>query len=635
MSVGQHHEYRQRLAALDETVARAQLDPAAQVNRAAGLLAGRVGCQVDEAHTYLLNRAAQQGRPVVAVAGDLLAALQGRPGSGSSALDAEVDQALRPQGRGSAPERRAPAHAPSRVVDDWNSLVQQVLDAMPGNHMALSPVVGDNSEITDWTIVAVSQDTPDFSGHDVARAVGRRITQAYPATVDTPVWHAWRDVLADGRAREVGPFSYVGTSDRSPANVLMTAWVSPVGPGVLSRWVRHDEQTRQAERIAQTERLGQLGWGEADLVTGQIVWSDELYRIYERDPALGPMPSEEQNALTLPEDEPIRRQAAEGFGRGDTVDITTRIRVGGRIKHVRTVVDAVRDVQGRPVKVYGIVQDVTAQQTTRAALAEAEQLLQQHQHSLAAEHELAAQLRQIVLPVPAEPFDLPGLRVAVRYLPAEEASRVGGDWFHAASADDGSVVLAVGDVAGHGMHAATMMAQLRHMLAGLTVTTTTDPAQLLWHLNRLLYSSATTATAAVARFDPPTGSVTWAQAGHPAPLHTRAGTTTELARPRGQLLGAVREAHYDTATVSLTPADLLLFYTDGLIEHRRHTLAEGLAPVIATLNDIAISSSRQPLADLLARLRRANPDDDTCILAVRHHPSAPTQSPDSPEGNDA
>ncbi|GAA2899572.1 hypothetical protein Acy02nite_60750 [Actinoplanes cyaneus] len=632
MSVEQHHEYRQRLAALDETVARARLDPEAQVHRAAGLLAGRVGCRVDEAHTYLLDRAAQQGRPAAAVAGDILTALQSRPGSGTRPLDAEVDTALRPRGRSPAAGRRPPAHPPSQAAGDWGPLVQQILDAMPGNHMALSPVLGDNAGITDWVIVAVSQQTADFSGRDVAQAVGRRITQVYPATVDTPVWQAWRDVVTDGRARKVGPFPYVGANTRAPADVLMTAWVSRVGPGVLSRWVRHDEQTRQTERIAQTERLGRLGWGEADLVTGQIVWSDELYRIYERDAALGPMSSEEQNALTVPEDEPIRRQAAEGFGRGDTVDVTVRIRVGGRVKHVRTIADAVRDAQGRPVKVYGIVQDVTMQHTTRAQLAEAEQLLQQHQNSLAAEHELAAQLRQIVLPVPAEPFDLPGLRVAVRYLPAEEASRVGGDWFHAASAEDGSVVLGIGDVAGHGMHAATVMAELRHVLAGLTVTTTTDPAQLLWHLNRLLYSRATTATAAVARLDPQSRSLVWAQAGHPAPLHARAGATTELTAPRGTLLGAVRAACYATATVSLAPADLLLFYTDGLIEHRRHTLAEGLAPVIATLNDISASGSRQPLADLLSRLRRANPDDDTCILAVRNHTP---EAPDHSEGDHA
>src|SRR5689334_5519248 len=95
-----HHEYRQRLAALDEAVVRAQLDPATQVQRAAGLLAGRVGCRVDEAHTHLLDLAARQGRPAAAVAGELLTALQGRPGPGSASLDAEVDRALRPRSRG-------------------------------------------------------------------------------------------------------------------------------------------------------------------------------------------------------------------------------------------------------------------------------------------------------------------------------------------------------------------------------------------------------------------------------------------------------------------------------------------------------------------------------------------------------
>ena len=615
----ERQEYQQRLAAIDDAVSRARLEPDLVVARAVGLLAGRVGSRVDEAHAYLLRRATQEGRAVDALAGEILAALDGHGAPGTRHFDAAIDRAV-------GARRRRPVNgpriAPSRAgttVDAWGAVVQQVLDGIHGNHMALSPVRDADGEITEWLIVAASRELVDFTGQNVTHAVGRRISEVYPAVVDSPVWQAWNLVLTDGEPREVGPFSYTGTSDRSPAAVLITARLVPVGPGLLSSWVRHDEETRLAERIAQTERLGRLGWGEADLVTGRIVWSDEVYRIYERDPALGPLSDEEQAALTLPEDEPIRRQAAEGFGRGETVDITTRIRINGTTKHLRSVIDATRDVQGRPVRVYGIVQDVTAQATSRAQLAEVEQLLEEHQRSLAAEHRLTAQLQQIVLPVPAEPFDLPGLRVAVRYLPAEEASRVGGDWFHATAAEDGSVVLAVGDVAGHGMHAATMMAQLRHMIAGLAVTTSTEPAVLLWHLNRLLYASSTTATAVVARYDPATRAVRWAQAGHPAPLHTRAGVTTPLARPAGPLLGAVPAARYDTATVTLEPADLLLLYTDGLIEDRRHTLAEGLAPVVAALNAISTSGTRQPLADLLSRLRRANPDDDTCIVAVRHH----------------
>src|SRR5205823_7517316 len=210
-----------------------------------------------------------------------------------------------------------------------------------------------------------------------------------------------------------------------------------------------------------------------------------LYRIHERAPADGQLPSEESNAMILPEDEARRVEAAARFAEGEALDVTLRVRVGDRVKHLRTVADALRDATGRTLKVYGIVQDVTARETARAQLAEVERELREHRESLAAEHRLAAQLQQIILPIPEQPIELPGLRVAVRYLPAERASRVGGDWYHAATMSDGAVLLAIGDVAGHGLQAATTMAQLRHALAALTVTTT-DPAVLLSHLNRLL-----------------------------------------------------------------------------------------------------------------------------------------------------
>jgi PAS domain S-box-containing protein len=375
--------------------------------------------------------------------------------------------------------------------------------------------------------------------------------------------------------------------------------------------------------------LGNLGWGEWDLTTGEVVWSDEIYRIYERDPALGPLSSEESAAMNLPEDDQLRVQAAESFELGETTDLTYRVRVNGRIKHIRVVADAVRDASGTPLKVYGIVQDVTARETARQRLDAVERELREHQRSLAAEHELAAHLQQIILPIPSEPVDLPGLRVAVRYLPAERVSRVGGDWYHAAALPDGNVLLTIGDVAGHGLQAATTMAQLRHALAALTVTTTTDPAELLAHLNRLLYASAATAgstgtaTAVIARYDPARNALTWAQAGHPAPLLARAGETTELRRPPGPLLGASPKMRYECATVRFEPGDLLLLYTDGLIERRGRTLQQGLGPVVATLNQISAARSDRPLAELLSRLRRANPNDDTCIVAARPLPPRP------------
>lgn len=243
------------------------------------------------------------------------------------------------------------------------------------------------------------------------------------------------------------------------------------------------------------------------------------------------------------------------------------------------------------------------------------------ERTLAAEHELAARLQRIILPIPDEPIDLPGVRVAVRYLPAGEEAMIGGDWYHAAALRDGSVLLAVGDVAGHGTQAATTMAQLRHALRALAVVTS-DPGTLLQHLNQLICELESddpelAATAVVARFDPARHELVWAQAGHPPPLLSRGGRTVPLPRPAGPMLGVVDGARYADAVVEFTPGDVLLLYTDGLVEQRNRGPDVGLDSVIATVDAAVRAAPEQPLAEMLARLRRANPDDDTCILAAR------------------
>ena len=135
----------------------------------------------------------------------------------------------------------------------------------------------------------------------------------------------------------------------------------------------------------------------------------------------------------------------------------------------------------------------------------------------------------------------------------------------------------------------------------------------------------------IAYYAPRDRTLTWAQAGHPAPLRTRSGVTVELPRPRGPLLGVLADAEYERASIAFEPGDLLLLYTDGLVENRDQGMSDGLAPVIETLNRITAGGSTQPLADLLAQLRRANPDDDTCILVARPLPVAPAVAADPGE----
>ena len=176
-----------------------------------------------------------------------------------------------------------------------------------------------------------------------------------------------------------------------------------------------------------------------------------------------------------------------------------RWRVGGRQAYAGAV-DALRAAAHRAAG-----RDDRAVSTKRR-LAEAERQLAEQRRTLAAEHALAARLQQIILPIPDGPLDLPGLRVALRYLPAVQEHFVGGDWYHAAELRDGSVLLAVGDVAGHGTPAATAMAQLRHALRALAVTTT-DPGVLLGLLNRLTYDldleqPELCGTAVIARYRP-------------------------------------------------------------------------------------------------------------------------------------
>jgi len=234
-----------------------------------------------------------------------------------------------------------------------------------------------------------------------------------------------------------------------------------------------------------------------------------------------------------------------------------------------------------------------------------------------AEHRLAVQLQQVIQPVPAAPLDLPGLEVMVGYLPAESAVRVGGDWYHAQELADGRAVLAVGDVAGHGLSAASSMAHLRFALIAWLAIGIDDPAVLLGHLNRLSGRLRVTGTAVIAVYDPRSRALTWARAGHAAPLLARDGAAMPLELPAGLLLGADDESSYQVLTPCLAAGDLLLLYTDGLVERRVPGTPSLLAEVMTGLAAASAEPGERALLGLAAGLNRPSPDDDTCTVAVR------------------
>ncbi len=234
---------------------------------------------------------------------------------------------------------------------------------------------------------------------------------------------------------------------------------------------------------------------------------------------------------------------------------------------------------------------------------------------LAMHRHVTLELQRAILPLHDEPFDLPGLRVMVRYLPASSATRVGGDWYITAELPDGRVLLAIGDVAGHGLAAAAGMARLRGALAGLSITGA-PPQQLVGWLNDLVrhVDDEHTASVVAGYFDPASRMLTWAQAGHPPPVLIRGPWARPLPQPDGILLGAGCRG-YAAATVQLEPGDLLLLYSDGLVERRDRAFDEGLEILLD-----AVRQSTDPdlvIGAALAALGSTHAEDDTCLVALR------------------
>ena len=234
---------------------------------------------------------------------------------------------------------------------------------------------------------------------------------------------------------------------------------------------------------------------------------------------------------------------------------------------------------------------------------------------LAEERHVALELQRAILPLHDEPFDLPGLRTMVRYLPASKAGRVGGDWYITADMPGGHVLIAIGDVGGHGLAAAAGMARLRGALAGLAITGS-PPERLVGWLNDLVRHVAPEHTASVVAgyFDPASRTLTWAQAGHPPPILVRGSWARALEPPAGILLGAGQE-EYAAAVLALSPGDLLLLYSDGLIERRDRSVDAGLATLATAVR--GITDPEHAIAAALSALGSTDLEDDTCLVALQ------------------
>ncbi|MFD9095757.1 PP2C family protein-serine/threonine phosphatase [Streptomyces collinus] len=211
--------------------------------------------------------------------------------------------------------------------------------------------------------------------------------------------------------------------------------------------------------------------------------------------------------------------------------------------------------------------------------------------------------------------------IAVRYLPATGSLNVCGDWYDAVDLSAGRFTVAVGDVVGHGLIAATIMGRLRSALSA-AARTVHGPAQALEVLGLYARSveGALAATAVQVLIDCPGRLLIYSSAGHPPPvlLH-QDGSCDLLDQATDPPLGA-RPEHVPRpqATTTYTPGDTLVLYTDGLIERRDEDIETGLIRLTSTLAT-CIGFGPEHLADaLLARLDvTSGASDDIALVVVR------------------
>ncbi|MGW7055319.1 SpoIIE family protein phosphatase [Streptomyces sp. NPDC054887] len=212
--------------------------------------------------------------------------------------------------------------------------------------------------------------------------------------------------------------------------------------------------------------------------------------------------------------------------------------------------------------------------------------------------------------------DVSGLELTGRYLPASDHA-VGGDWFDVIELPGGRTGLVIGDVMGHGIHAAAVMGQLRTAVRTLA-RHDIAPAELLRSLDAVVtdLGEDEMATCVYAVHDPVAGECVIARAGHPPPaVATAGGDLTFLGGSPGVPLGTGGR-DFRTQRVPLPPGSLLVLYTDGLIEARDRDLDEGMGRLAR-----ALAGRERPLDELcdsvLEQLLPRPAVDDVAVLLAR------------------
>jgi anti-sigma regulatory factor (Ser/Thr protein kinase)/putative methionine-R-sulfoxide reductase with GAF domain len=236
--------------------------------------------------------------------------------------------------------------------------------------------------------------------------------------------------------------------------------------------------------------------------------------------------------------------------------------------------------------------------------------------ALEREHRVAVMLQRSLLP--QELAGVVGVGVAARYLPARDG--VGGDWYDVIQLPHGLVGVAIGDVVGHGIRAAALMGEVRFALHAYALEGH-PPGRTLELVDRYVQTMRQhpMATAAYAVFDSETGSLRIATAGHVPPMIVGPTRAVVLDLAPGAPLGAFPYGSCPEHELTLASGEMILMYTDGLVERRGSALARGIENLLAVVRtgDTAEQACRNAMEALIPP---EGLEDDAAMLVLHSLP---------------
>jgi serine phosphatase RsbU (regulator of sigma subunit) len=493
-----------------------------------------------------------------------------------------------------------------------------LMDGLLDGFVFARAVTGDDGEVTDFRIDHVSAGFRDPVGRGAGELAGRQLLEMYPAAALTGgLFDRCVTVLATGEPQRVPGEVVAAQTGAASTESVPAIRIARLYDGVGIAWRAADDADRLATLLQHAQRLGRIGSWEENLRTGEVRWTEPTFALFGQEPGI-PVPIADLHSHVPADDIP----AVQGFR--DTLlaehrETAAAFRVvrsdDGSVRQIRAYAEPVTAPAGTVVAVRGAYQDVSSDYHTRLAFAAAREQLADTEERAAEEHRLALRLQEAITPRSSEPLAAPGLDVAARYRPSGQGSLVSGDWYDTVLLPSQKVLVVVGDIAGHGLDAVTGMVTVRNSLRGLAITGA-GPGTLLGWLNIAAchFSEAVMGTVICGLYDPAGRSLRWARAGHLPPILVRDGVAETLSLPPGLLLGADPDGLYTEAVTSLESGDVLLLFTDGLIERRDQPIDDSL--------DSLLRVARRPAADIgtfadhVVAETASNTDDDACLVAL-------------------